>query len=197
MSGLELYDDEQTIFSLDANRYISNQHHVYAIIIETSEEFDDDNNPIINPQNIQQGAKHMTEGETEVTITARVKVRLRAAEWETIKETVNHDAVIPPELTREVLMGAKTSCISKGSAYYRRKAKSKEGENQSVWQARYYEKSAAMHHIPMTEGTTNMDLRWIPWSKTTEEIWYKILSHPSYLQNLEKTSCQKHRKQHS
>jgi hypothetical protein len=26
MSGLELYDDENTIFSLDANRYINNQH---------------------------------------------------------------------------------------------------------------------------------------------------------------------------
>jgi hypothetical protein len=167
------------------------------MINETSEEFDDDNNPLINPQNIQQGAKHMIERETEATITVRVKVRLTAAEWETIKETVNHSAVIPPELTREVLMGAKTSCISKGSACYRRKAKSKEAENQSVRQARYCEKSVAMHHIPMTEGTTDMDLGWIPWSKTTEEIWYKILSHPSYQSMNEKTSCQKHRKQHS
>jgi hypothetical protein len=36
MSGLELYDDEQTIFSSDANRYISNQHQVHVIIDETS-----------------------------------------------------------------------------------------------------------------------------------------------------------------
>jgi hypothetical protein len=62
MSGLELYDDEPTIFSSDANHNISNQHQVYAILEETSEEFDDDNNPIINPKNMRRGAKYMAEG---------------------------------------------------------------------------------------------------------------------------------------
>jgi hypothetical protein len=78
---------------------------VYVIIDETSEEFDDNNNLVINPQNIRRGAKYMAEGETEETITTRVKVRLIAAEWETIKATANHGTVIPPESTREVLMG--------------------------------------------------------------------------------------------
>jgi hypothetical protein len=62
-------------------------------------------NPIINPQNIQQGAKHMEEGETKVAIAAREKVRLTIAKWETIKAAVNHGAVIPLESTREVLIG--------------------------------------------------------------------------------------------
>jgi hypothetical protein len=47
----------------------------------------------------------MTEGETEEPVIARVKVWLTSAEWETIKAVVNHGTVIPPESTREVLMG--------------------------------------------------------------------------------------------
>jgi hypothetical protein len=82
MSGLELHNDEQTILSSDANHCISNQHQVYAIINETSEEFDDDNSPLINPQNIQQGAKYMADGETKATGAARVKVWLTAVEWD-------------------------------------------------------------------------------------------------------------------
>jgi hypothetical protein len=78
---------------------------VCAIINKTSEEFGDNNIPLINPQNIQQGARHMTEGETKETVAARVKVWLTSAEWETIKAAANHGAVIPPESTREVLMG--------------------------------------------------------------------------------------------
>jgi hypothetical protein len=53
MSGLELHDDEQTIFSSGNNHCTSNLHQVYIIINDTSEEFDDDNNPIINPQHLQ------------------------------------------------------------------------------------------------------------------------------------------------
>jgi hypothetical protein len=105
MSRLELYDDEQTILSSDANRCISNQHQVYVIIDETSEEFDDNNNPIINPQKIRRGAKHMAKGETTETVAARVKVWLTTAEWETIKAAVNNCAVIPTKARREVLMG--------------------------------------------------------------------------------------------
>jgi hypothetical protein len=105
MLGLELYDDEPTIFSSDANHKISNQHQVYTILEETLEEFDKDNNPLINPLNIRKGAKYIAEGETEATVVVRVKVRLTTAKWETIKAAVNHGAVIPPESTREVLMG--------------------------------------------------------------------------------------------
>jgi hypothetical protein len=109
MSGLELYDNEQIIFSSDANHCISNQHQVYAVINKMLEEFDNDNNPLINPQNIQQGAKHMAEGETKATVTARVKVWLTTVEWEIIKAAVNHGAVIPLESTREVSMGCEKS----------------------------------------------------------------------------------------
>jgi hypothetical protein len=102
---LELYDDEPTIFSSEPNRNISNRHQVYAILEETSEEFDNDNNPVINLINLKRCAKHMAEGETKATVAARETVQLLAAEWETTKAVVNHGGVIPPDSTREVLMG--------------------------------------------------------------------------------------------
>jgi hypothetical protein len=77
---------------------------VYVIINDTSEEFDAENNPVINPQNIERGANHRAEGETDSTIVTREKVYLTAAEWQVIKAAVNHDAVIPANSTREVLM---------------------------------------------------------------------------------------------
>jgi hypothetical protein len=48
-SGLELHDDEQTIFSLGSSGDVHSQYQLYAIIDDTSEEFDANNNPIINP----------------------------------------------------------------------------------------------------------------------------------------------------
>jgi hypothetical protein len=48
MLGLELYDDKPAIFSSEPNINISNHHQVYAILEETSEEIDADNNPTIN-----------------------------------------------------------------------------------------------------------------------------------------------------
>jgi hypothetical protein len=42
----------------------------------------------------------MAEGETAKTVAARVKVRLTATEWETIKAAVNNGTVIPIEASR-------------------------------------------------------------------------------------------------
>jgi aromatic ring-opening dioxygenase LigB subunit len=104
-TGLKLYDDEQTIFSSISSRNTRNQHQVCVIINDTSEEFDTDNNPIINPHNLERGANHRAEEETESAVATREKVHLTAAEWQTIKVAVNHGAVIPLDSKREVLMG--------------------------------------------------------------------------------------------
>jgi hypothetical protein len=46
-TGLELYEDDQTIFSSSNSR--TNHHfQVFAIIGDNSEEFDDNNNPVLN-----------------------------------------------------------------------------------------------------------------------------------------------------
>jgi hypothetical protein len=104
-SGLELHDDEQTIFSLGSSEGIHSQYQVYAIIGDSSEEFDGNNNPIINPENIRRGANHMAEGDTTESIANREKIQLTVEEWDTIKAAVNEGAAIPVDARREVLLG--------------------------------------------------------------------------------------------
>jgi hypothetical protein len=50
-TGLELHEDDQTIFSSSSNK-INHQYQVFAIIGDNLEEFKDNNNPILNPANI-------------------------------------------------------------------------------------------------------------------------------------------------
>jgi hypothetical protein len=54
---LELYEDDQTIFS-SSNSRINHQYQVFAITGDNSEEFDDNNNPVLNPANVTRGANH-------------------------------------------------------------------------------------------------------------------------------------------
>jgi hypothetical protein len=55
MSGLELYDDEPTIFSSEPNHNYINHYQVYAILKETPEELDPDDNPPHQPAKSQEG----------------------------------------------------------------------------------------------------------------------------------------------
>jgi hypothetical protein len=67
-TGLEL----QSIFSSSSSK-INHQYQVFAIIGDNSEEFDDNNNPILNPANITRGANHLAEGDTAYSLTTRAK----------------------------------------------------------------------------------------------------------------------------
>jgi hypothetical protein len=50
---------------LSSCRYkFDNQYQVLAIVGDNSEEFDDNNNPVLNPANITRGANHLAEGNT-------------------------------------------------------------------------------------------------------------------------------------
>jgi hypothetical protein len=91
-------------FSSGSSVDIHSQYQVYAIIDKTLEEYDANNNPIINLRDLKRGANHMVEGNTKETIGARVKVQLTTAEWETIRATVNNGVVIPIDARREVLL---------------------------------------------------------------------------------------------
>jgi hypothetical protein len=71
--GLELSEDDQTIFSSSSSK-INHQYQVFAIIGDNLEEFDDNNNPILNPANVTRRANHMAEGDTVDSLTTRAKV---------------------------------------------------------------------------------------------------------------------------
>jgi hypothetical protein len=53
-TGLELHEDENSIFSSFDSKF-DNRYQVLAITEDNSEEFDENNNPVLNPANINRG----------------------------------------------------------------------------------------------------------------------------------------------
>jgi hypothetical protein len=53
---------------------------VLAIVGDNSEEFNKNNNPVLNPANIDRGANHLTEGQIAESLATREKVQLSADE---------------------------------------------------------------------------------------------------------------------
>jgi hypothetical protein len=103
-TGLELHEDNQTTLSSCINKF-DNQYQVLVIVGDNLEEFDDNNNPVLNPANIIRGANHLAEGDTVDSLANRAKIRLSAEEWNTIKAAIEHDAAISVDASKEVLLG--------------------------------------------------------------------------------------------
>jgi hypothetical protein len=78
---------------------------VLAIVGDNSEEFDENNNPVLNPANIDRGANHLAEGQTTESLTAREKIRLSVDEWRIIRKAVEHDTLIPSNSSKDMLLG--------------------------------------------------------------------------------------------
>jgi hypothetical protein len=101
---LELHEDNQTTLSSCSSKF-DNQYQVLAIVGDNLEEFDDNNNPVLNPANINRGANHLAECDTAESQANRVKVRLSAEEWNTIKASVEHGTAIPTYASQNLLLG--------------------------------------------------------------------------------------------
>jgi hypothetical protein len=101
---LELHDDDQIIFSSFSSK-INHQHQEFAIIGDNSEEFNDNNNPVLNPSNVTRGENHLAEGDTADSLATRAKVRLSADDWKTIKAAVDNGIAIPVDASKEILLG--------------------------------------------------------------------------------------------
>jgi hypothetical protein len=72
-TGLELSEEDNSIFS-SYNGKLDNRYEILAITEDNSEELDENNNPVLNPANINRGANHLAEGETADSLAAREKV---------------------------------------------------------------------------------------------------------------------------
>jgi hypothetical protein len=72
-TGLELHEDDSSIFS-SFNSKPDNRYQVLAIVGDNSEELDENNNPVLNPANVNRGANHLAEGETADSLATREKV---------------------------------------------------------------------------------------------------------------------------
>jgi hypothetical protein len=71
-TGLELSENGDSILS-SFNGNIGKQCQVLAIVGDNSEEFDENNNPVLNPANIDRGANHLAEGQIAESLTTRQK----------------------------------------------------------------------------------------------------------------------------
>jgi hypothetical protein len=71
-TGLELHEDDSSIFSSFDSKF-DNRYQVLAIIGDNSEELDENNNPVLNPANINRGANHLAEGETADSLAKQGK----------------------------------------------------------------------------------------------------------------------------
>jgi hypothetical protein len=103
-TGLELHEDDSSIFS-SFNSKPDNRYQVLAIIGENSEELNENNNPVLNPANINRGANHLAEGETADSLANREKIRLSVDEWRIIKIAVEHCTIIPTNASKNILLG--------------------------------------------------------------------------------------------
>jgi hypothetical protein len=83
-TGLELHEDNQTTLSSCSSKF-SNQYQILAIIGDNSEEFDDNNNAVLNPANVTRGANHPAEGDNADSLTNRAKIRLLANKWNSLR----------------------------------------------------------------------------------------------------------------
>jgi hypothetical protein len=99
-TGLEFHEDDETIFS-SFNSKFDNRYQILAIVGDNSEEFDENNNPVLNPANINRGANHLAEGEIVDSLASREKVRLSADEWKIIKTAVEHSVPIPADASKK------------------------------------------------------------------------------------------------
>jgi hypothetical protein len=102
--GLELSEDDNSIFSSYKGK-LDNRCQILAITEDNSEELDDNNNPVLNPANINRQANHLAEGETADSLTTREKVRLSVDEWRIIKTAVEHGIPIPTNSSKNMLLG--------------------------------------------------------------------------------------------
>jgi hypothetical protein len=78
---------------------------VLAIVGDNSEEFNENNNPVLNPANIDRGANHLAEGETAESLATREKIRLSADKWRIIREAVENGTSVPSNSSKDMLLG--------------------------------------------------------------------------------------------
>jgi hypothetical protein len=72
-TGLEIHEDESLIFSSFDSKF-DNRYQVLAITEDNSEDLDENNNPVLNPANINMRANHLAEGETADSLANQEKV---------------------------------------------------------------------------------------------------------------------------
>jgi hypothetical protein len=193
-TGLELHEDDETIFSSFENKF-DNRYQVLTIAGDNSEEFDKNNNLILNPANVNRGANHLAEGETADSLTSREKVRLSVEEWKVIKTAVEHGVPIPTEVSKNMLLGYHYALRQQSKQLARERSEIQKGKIQPLQQAQLFIKHAATHRTRTTKGIIGMDQGSKTLNAQKDEASPKTLTCPYYRSTSKATSYRRHQKQ--
>jgi hypothetical protein len=192
---LELSEDDDSIFS-SFNNNIGKQCQVLAIVGDNSEEFDENNSPVLNPANIDRGANHLVEGQTVESLTAREKIRLSVDEWKIMREAIEHGTPIPSNSSKEMLLGYHYALRQQAKQLAKEKIEIQREKIHPLQLAKLLGKHEATHHtstqgkiIDTAQGTTTS-------STPTGKVFRKTSTRPSYRSMSRGTSYQKLLKQH-
>jgi hypothetical protein len=66
---------------------------------------DENNNPVLNPANVNRGVNHLAEGETADSLATREKIQLSVDEWRIIKIAIEHCTTMPTNASKNMLLG--------------------------------------------------------------------------------------------
>jgi hypothetical protein len=145
-TGLELHEDNQTTLSTRSSKF-DNLYQVLAIVGDNSEEFDDIDNPVLNLANINRGANHLAEGGTAESLANRVKVRLSAEEWNTIKAAVEHGTAIPTDASQNLRLGYHYALRKQSKQLEKERSEIRRRRDQQLKQAQLFVQNTATRHI--------------------------------------------------
>jgi hypothetical protein len=193
-TGLELHEDDETIFSSFDSKF-DNRYQVLAIVGDNSKEFDENNNPVLNPANVNRGANHLAEGETTDSLASREKVRLSVEEWKIIKTAVEHSVPIPTDASKNMILGYHYALRQQSKQLARERSEIQKGKIQPLQQAQLFIKLVATHHTRTAKGTAGTD-QWLKTLNTQKcKASPKTLTRPSYRSTSKAISYQRHQKQ--
>jgi hypothetical protein len=169
---------------------------VLAIVGDNSEEFDKNNNPVLNPANIDRGANHLAEGQTIDTLTTREKIRLSADEWRVIREAMETGAPIPSNYSKDMLLGYHYALRQQAKQLAKEKIEIQKEKTQLLQLATPLAEHEATRHILTQEEIVGM----VQGTKTSSiqkgKASPKISTRPSYRSMNRETSYQRPLKQH-
>jgi hypothetical protein len=193
-TGLELHEDDNSIFSIFDNMF-DNRYQILAITEDNSEELDENNNPVLNPTNINRGANHLAEGETVDSLVNRGKVRLSVDEWRIIKTAVEYCTPIPNNASKNMLLGYHYALRQQSKLLAKKELKYKREKTQPLQQVTLLAEHVATHHtrtakdiVGMVQGTRTSNTQ-------IGKVSPKTLTRHSYQSTSKGTLYQRHPKQ--
>jgi hypothetical protein len=195
-TGLELHEDNDSIFT-SFNSKFDNRYQVLAIVGDNSEELDDNNNPVLNPANVNRGANHLAEGETTDSLVSREKVRLSAEEWRIIKTAVEHGVPIPTDASKNMLLGYHYALQQQSKQLAKERVKIQKKRLSHSRKAHPTTEHVATHHTQIAEGIIDMDQGLKTLSTLKGKAFPKTSTHPSSRSTSKATSYQRRQKERS